>query len=337
MPEKKNIKDFKSSRLTKFKAFFLENRRNALAFLLCLFLSFLAWMSIMQNKTYELWITYPLQYKNAPPDLDLYADLPKGLNIRVKDKGKTVFQYQRRNFKPAIVDFKNKDAVTLNGNSYTLSFSNVFETYIKGTFAQSTAVMDYFPKDMDFDVVQISSKRLPVTLLSDISCKKQFHLSDSATITPDSITLYGRSNILDTISSIKTHLLRAYNINDTLDTDLGLHLPASTKAVPERVSVNIPVEAYTEGSQIVPVTIKNVPKKLRVRTFPDDVRIKYLVGISKYKEVRPEDFKVFIDYNDIIQSSSNEEFLNLETRPSFVNNCKIDPQSVEWMIEVIED
>ena len=101
----------------------------------------------MQNKTYEVWVNYPLQYKNAPPDVELYADLTTNISIRVRDKAKNVFPYQRRNFRPAVVDFNNNDLVTLNGNNYTISFTNVFEESIKHNFAQSSVIVDYFPKD----------------------------------------------------------------------------------------------------------------------------------------------------------------------------------------------
>lgn len=294
-------------------------------------------MAIMQNKTYEVWVNYPLQYKNAPPDVELYADLTTNISIRVRDKAKNVFPYQRRNFRPAVVDFNNNDLVTLNGNNYTISFTNVFEESIKHNFAQSSVIVDYFPKDLSFEVVPIDTKKLPVKVNLDISCRKQFHLSDSITVSPDSITLYARSSVLDTINIIETHILRANNLNDTLTTTLGLSLPPRTKSVPERIEITVPVEAFTEGVQSVPVTVKNVPQKLKVRTFPEQVTIKYLIGISKYADVEASDFGVSIDYEKLIESRSKNEFVDWDYYPSEAKNCKITPPSVEWMIEVVED
>ena len=291
----------------------------------------------MQNKTYEVWVNYPLQYKNAPPDVELYADLTTNISIRVRDKAKNVFPYQRRNFRPAVVDFNNNDLVTLNGNNYTISFTNVFEESIKHNFAQSSVIVDYFPKDLSFEVVPIDTKKLPVKVNLDISCRKQFHLSDSITVSPDSITLYARSSVLDTINIIETHILRANNLNDTLTTTLGLSLPPRTKSVPERIEITVPVEAFTEGVQSVPVTVKNVPQKLKVRTFPEQVTIKYLIGISKYADVEASDFGVSIDYEKLIESRSKNEFVDWDYYPSEAKNCKITPPSVEWMIEVVED
>ena len=337
MADKTDIRNKVASLWERFKAFFLKNRKNALVFLLCLLISFGCWMAIMQNKTYEVWVNYPLQYKNAPPDVELYADLTTNISIRVRDKAKNVFPYQRRNFRPAVVDFNNNDLVTLNGNNYTISFTNVFEESIKHNFAQSSVIVDYFPKDLSFEVVPIDTKKLPVKVILDISCRKQFHLSDSITVSPDSITLYARSSVLDTINIIETHILRANNLNDTLTTTLGLSLPPRTKSVPGRIEITVPVEAFTEGVQSVPVTVKNVPQKLKVRTFPEQVTIKYLIGISKYADVEASDFGVSIDYEKLIESRSKNEFVDLDYYPSEAKNCKITPPSVEWMIEVVED
>lgn len=337
MADKHNIKNKLSSLWEHFKAFFLTNRKNALVFLLCLFISFGCWMAIMQNKTYEVWVNYPLQYKNAPPDVELYADLTTSLNIRVRDKAKSVFPYRHRNFRPAVVDFNNSDLVTLNGNNYTISFTNVFEEGIKQNFAQSTVIVDYFPKDLSFEVVPVNSKKLPIKLNVDVNYRKQFHLSDSISMLPDSITLYARQSVLDTINEVNTHLLKASNLNDTLKTSLGLSLPPRTKAVPKKIDITIPVEAYTEGSQNVPVTVKNLPKKLKVRTFPEQIKVKYLVGISKYSDIEAKDFGISIDYDKLIESRSKNEFVDLDYYPSDVKNCKLYPPSVEWMIEVVED
>ncbi len=337
MTGKENIKARLNSNWNKSKAFFLKNKKNALVFLLCLIISFGCWLGIMQNKTYEVWVNYPVQYNNAPPDVELYADLNTSISIRVRDKAKNVFQYQNRNFRPAVVDFRNNDVVTLNGNSYSISFSNLFESSIKQNFSQTSVIVDYFPKDLSFEVVEIDSKKLPVKPNLNISCRKQFHLSDSITIKPDSVTLYARKSVLDTINVIQTHELRVSNLNDTLSTSLGLALPQRTKSVPSRIEVFVPVESFTEGMQTVPVTVKNVPENLTVRTIPEQVTVNYLVGISKYSEISASDFVISIDYDNIIKSRGEDEFLEIESYPAEVTNCKITPLSVKWIIQVIEN
>lgn len=337
MRKKADIKQEAETKAGKAKAFLWNNRENALAFLLCLFLSFMAWLSIMQNKSYELWINYPLKYVDAPRNVELYADLPASVSIRIRDKGKTVFSYQNRDYRPAEINFANRDVVTINGSKYSISLSNVFESEIKSSFGQSTVVVDYFPKEVEFDVIAVNSKRLPVELLTDISCRRQYQLSSEPYLETDSVTLYAVNTVLDTISSVKTHLLKATNLSDTLLTSVGLSLPVRTKAMPERLGVVIPVEAYTEGSRRVPIIVNNAPNNLRVRTFPEQVTVKYRVGVSKYKEVEPSDFRITIDYDHIIRSSSKTEFPVIEQHPDFVTGCKLDPVSVEWMIEVIED
>jgi hypothetical protein len=333
MSKKEQIRDF-SNFIKKVNAFLFS--KNVFIFLFFLIISYVFWFIISLNKNYETRLTFPLEYRNIPKEIALSTDLPSSIDVKVKDKGTVIFTYKQSKFSALVIDFKDIPGFSKN-KSAVLSTSDTFDKKIKEQLAQTTVITDYFPSEITIERIFLSSKKLPIRINCDIRFAKQYNLSDSIKANPDSIILYGTEECLDTTVYISTNLLRIKDIKDTLNRSVGLLLPKHTKADNSKVNLMIPVEVSTEASIMIPVKVINTPKNIRVRVLPGEVKLTYMVGISKYKKVKSSDFTVSIDYEDLIESSSKTEFVNIDTKPSFVSNCRINPQEVQWVMEVIED
>ena len=317
----------------KMKVFLVS--RDTFIFLFFLIISGLFWIIISLNKTYETRIAIPVEYLNTPAEIELMAELPTHITLKVKDKGTTLIGYSSRQFTPLTIDFNDYTAYN-NSDEWSIPTASTFDKEIKELLNPSTQVLDYFPPAIEIEKKLLSQKRVPVRATTHLSYERQYYPSDSIQIEPKEVTLYGYQEIIDTITCVYTTPIIASQLKDTLSVNQSLQLPAHCRSNPKQVAVTVPIEFYTEGKQMVPVTVIGVPENLQVRTFPAEVEVTYMAGFSQFKSVIAGDFTVTLLYEDLIRSNNNTHSITLAQHPSHVLKPKVKPEKVQWLIEFVK-
>ena len=319
--------------IKRMKAFLLS--RDALIFLFFLICSSLFWFTITLNKTYELTVRIPIKYSNVPPEIEFTTELPDSFSVKLKDKGTSMLVYQYKEFDPVVINF-NDYSVYSNSNSWSIPTTTHFEKFVKKQINQSSLILNYYPEEIVIEKKLLDSKKVPVKPLVNINLQKQYFLCDSIFTSPDSITLYGYKEILDTLKYVQTLEYTSENLKDTLKAVLQLDLPLHCKANPNKINVVAPIEFYTSSDIDLSIRVKNLPENIIVKTIPEKLNLSFLVGLSKYKDIRPSDFILSIDYESLRQSNSNTETVTLESFPPYIKQPYLKENKVKWLIEFVE-
>lgn len=322
-----------TSFLKRMKAFLAT--RDALIFLFFLICSSLFWFTITLNKTYELTVQIPIKYSNVPPEIEFTTELPDSFSVKLKDKGTSMLAYQYKEFDPVIINF-NDYSVYSNSNSWSISTTTHFEKFVKKQIDQSSIILNYYPEEIVIEKKRLDSKRVQVKPLVNINLQKQYFLCDSITTLPDSITLYGYKEILDSLNEVYTEEYTSEKLKDTLKATLQLDLPPHCKANPSKVNITAPIEFYTSSGIDLSIRVKNLPENIVVKTIPEKLNLSFLVGLSKYKDIRPSDFILSIDYESLRQSHSNTETVTIESYPAYIKQPYLKENKVKWLIEFVE-
>lgn len=280
-------------------------------------------------------LTLPVQYKNTPADIELTATLPTHIVVKVKDKGTILLGYSRNQFKPLTIDFADYTTHS-NSQEWNISTASTFDKDVKNLLSQTTQIIDFYPRNIEIIKQEVSSKKVPVVLDTRLDYARQYFPSDSISYTPDSVTIYGSNEMLDTLQTMRTTPIIASQLKDTMQITAPIITLEHGKVEPQAVQVTIPVEFYTEGKQIVPVKVVNVPEKMQVRTFPSEVEVSYLAGFSRFKSIIPADFTITLNYHELISSNATTHPLTLEQYPKYVLKPKIKPETVKWIIEFVK-
>ncbi len=321
-------KDIFNTYLEKFKAFIFS--WNILVYLFFVVISTIFWFTISLNKTYEYTVPMKIRYINVPSEIEFSADLITEIDVKVKEKGVTILKMLNKNDSLSF-DFDEHPEI-INAKKSVYSASGLFDNQIKERYSSSTTIVDYYPTEITIEKGVLKSKKVPVVLVKDITCDGQFCLSDSCKVSPSSIKIYASQERLDTLHCVYTKKLTAHDLNDTLVSEVGIIFPDRFKSDTKSVKVTIPIEIYIEGTTTVPVEVINVPPHYSVKTIPNEVAVKYTIGKSKYSKISPSGFSINIDYNDIISSNSKTQYINIVKTPTGVTNCKLTPESVEYII-----
>jgi hypothetical protein len=104
--------------------------------------------------------------------------------------------------------------------------------------------------------------------------------------------------------------------------------------VPDRIKVIFHTDVLTEESMDdIPVVGINMPEGKVLRTFPAKVSVRFVTGVSQFRNLRPQDFTVVVDYNEIARNPSDKCKLYLKAVPQGITRATLETNLVDYLIE----
>ncbi len=333
-----HIKDKLAERFARVLHFIetLKIDRNALIFLAFLGLSMFFWFLKALNKEYETELNYPVKYGGVPKGYIVEDDLPDRLKIGVSDIGFNLLRYKvTSSFIPISFNIENRIKMRENhvneGHAYIPS--SLLYDRIQKQLSSTTELVDIKPDSIHIFYSRMLSKKVPVVPHLNIETEKQHFVSGKIGVKPDSITVFGPKNIIDTLACIYTENEKFNRVSDTLVRNISLENIKALDFDKRRVVVTIPVEPFTEKTLSVPVVGKDFPDSLRLRTFPGFVDVSVFVGISKYNSIRPEDIDAFVLYNEVRSTASGTAHINIQVKSPDISNPRLGKSQLEYLVE----
>jgi hypothetical protein len=177
---------------------------------------------------------------------------------------------------------------------------------------------------------------VPVIADLQIDFDTLYNYGNKVKISPSSLTLYGDSILLSSIDEVKTEKIVLNNLNKTINQKATIILPEELEErigiSQKEVNLDINVDKFTELNLDVPIETIKVPKGFELKTFPDKINLHIKVGLLEYDSLRPEQFRVIVDYADI-SKNKNKLPIKIDQQPDNVKIIKIIPQKVEFLIK----
>ena len=312
----------------------LKFNKRVQVILICFFVSLVFWFLIAMSKTYTDKFVFPVQYINFPGQRIVVNDLPKTITLSVKTTGFRILSYRfSKTQEPVIIDVAAsmqgnmdaaKDMISVPSKSFTEDFTL--------QLGNEYNITGFSPDSIIFSFSNKTSKRVPVVLRSKVTLEKQFDTTGSALVDPDSVTITGPAAVIAGIDHIDTKLMELTNVKGSVRKKLPLVKDHLVSSDVEQITVLIPVEKFTEGTTEVPVHAINVHSGYALKTFPDKVKVRYRVSLSKYNEVRPEMFDAVVDASGLPDERTRQLKVRLETVPFFVRSVSIEPESTDYIL-----
>ena len=83
----------------------------------------------------------------------------------------------------------------------------------------------------------------------------------------------------------------------------------------------------------IPITAINMPEGRVLRTFPSKVKVRFVVGAKKFRQIRPEQFRVVADYKEISTHPTEKCNLYLRMAPQAVSKVRMEISQADYLIE----
>lgn len=281
------------------------------------------------NESTEKELYIPIHLTNVPRNVIVTTELPKTFRITVKDKGFVLLTYiYGEGVRPIGIDFKTYS----KGDGHGVVNTSDLLRQVLSQMVASSKITSVRPDKLEFYYNYGLCKKVPVLLAGKITLERMFYLA-RVRFWPDSVTIYASRHILDSVKAVHTLPLNYSNLSDTMIIRTRLVSIKGVKCVPEKVRVGLYPDIFTDVSMEVPIVGINMPEGKVLRTFPSKVQVSFITGVGVYRDLRPEDFKVVVDYNELSQHPSDKCNVRLTVIPHGISRVNISVKQVDYLIE----
>ena len=309
---------------------FSNTNKDFLVFLFFLGLSGIFWLSLTLNETYEREFSIPVSVVDIPKNAVLTSDEVDTIKMTIRDKGIVLVAYQYGDYLNRLrIPFKN---YTRNNGSGSVPASEL-QKLVYQNLVSSSKITACKPDKLEFFYNYGTHKKVPVRWSGRVIPEELYFIS-RVDYSPDSVTVYASDEKLDSINIIYTETLNYANFRDTLSITCHLAKLKGVKVVPDKVKINFYTDVLTEENiEGVPIQGINLPEGKVLRTFPAKVTVSFVTGVSVFRNLRPEDFTIVADYNEIKRHPSEKCRITLKNVPPGISRARLDVTLVDYLIE----
>jgi len=305
-------------------------KRKVKVFLLFLVCSTLAWLINNLSQSYVSNTNFVLEYVNTPEEFLLSKTPKSAIDVRLKAVG---FQFVAFEIRKRKVQIDLSKVNVINDRYFILP--KVYRKQIDNQLPNSIEVLEMDKDTLFVEFIKLVVKEVPVIARTNVDLAKNYMLDGPISVEPSRVTITGPKNEVDSITAIRTSFINIENItNDfTQEQALVLHRGLKkSKVTPSKVTISGSVLRFSEKVLSVPVHMINIPDSIKVRMFPNEVKVLCQGTIDALKDIDPGDFNVISDYEQIATANENRLPLQIEAFPERLSKATLLTKEVEFIL-----
>lgn len=309
---------------------FSSLNKEFLIFLFFLLLSGAFWLMMALNETYEEELKVPVRLVGMPRNAVMTDEPADTVKVTVRDKGFTLVTYKYGHwFRP--LTFKFTTYANEDQGHGVIPAADIIKQ-VQSQLYGSSKLLSVKPEKLDFYFTYGASKKVPVRFRGKISTSKSYYLAHTE-FSPMMVTAYANKKVLDELKYVEIEPFNYRNLQDTIRRNVRLQKIRGVKLVPSTVRLSVYPDVLTEESIEVPVSAVNMPAGMVLRTFPSRVTVRFTIGASQFRMIRPEQFNVVVDYLTLAENPSDKCTLQLRSVPSSVSKARLELDKVDYLLE----
>ena len=297
-----------------------------LIFLFFLALSGAFWLLMTLNETMEREFKIPMRLTGVPGNAVITGELPDTVRVTVRDKGFTLVTYD---FRPLVFRFSNY--ADEDEGKGVIPLTDVQKQVLSQMYG-SSKLLQVKPGAFDFYFTYGTSKKVPVVFRGKITTNKSYYLAHTE-FYPSMVTVYANKQQLDKLQSVEIEPFNYRNLQDTIRQAVKIRKIRGVKIVPSTVRLSVYPDVLTEEAIEVPITAINMPPGMVLRTFPSKVTVRFTIGASLFRTIKPNLFKVVVDYEELAANPSDKCTLQLRSVPRSVSKASLEIDRVDYLLE----
>ena len=297
-----------------------------LIFLFFLALSGAFWLLMTLNETMEREFKIPMRLTGVPRNAVITGELPDTVRVTVRDKGFTLVTYD---FRPLVFRFSNY--ADEDEGKGIIPLADVQKQVLSQMYG-SSKLLQVKPGKFDFYFTYGTSKKVPVVFRGKITTNKSYYLAHTE-FYPSMVTVYANKQQLDKLQTVEIEPFNYRNLQDTIRQAVRIKKIRGVKIVPPTVRLSVYPDVLTEEAIEVPITAINMPPGMVLRTFPSKVTVRFTIGASLFRTIKPNLFKVVVDYEELAANPSDKCTLQLRSVPRSVSKASLEIDRVDYLLE----
>lgn len=306
--------------------------KDILLFLLFVCVSYMFWLISALNEDTQKEIQVPLKIEGVPDGITFISDVPQTLLVSVRDRGTSLFNYSWSGVPSLNIPFGEMNREK-RGSRVTIPALEM-SSRVRSLFGQQAQVLSVRPDSLNLIFTDRPGRRVKVTPDVDATPSWQSVISGKITVEPDSVTIYSVAQMSTGISKIPTMELKLDDLTETYVGKVRIKTPVGSRAVPDAVTVTIPVEPLISKSRSVPVILRGAPAGASVVMFPSRVDVSFLVPMSRYNS-EVGNITVYADFSRRSSRTAKMPVI-VGSAPDNCRDVTLSVDSVEYLIEQVK-
>lgn len=244
---------------------------------------------------------------------------------RCRTSGFDLLRLKRASFKsPITIEFEPGDLHMYKGNTYYVP-SNELNKYISPLFGGRLTLEAFVSDTLFFNFTEEHHKKVPVQPVYSLSFQSQYTKVGDLKMMPDSIIVYGEPYHVDNIEKVYTAPFHMDALSASAHGEVRLDRIKGLRYSQDVVSYNLDVTRFVEINADVQIQVRNVPRGRSLIVYPNTAHISIQCPYPLYKDPL-ESLRVYVDYNDYIQSKGGQCLPSVENLPAQILEYKLAPQ-----------
>lgn len=309
---------------------FSRTNKELLIFVFFIALSGIFWLSMTLNETYEQEFSIPVTVVGVPKNVVLTSEETDTIRMTIRDKGITLAAYMYGDMlKNVKINFKPY----AHSNGTGIVTTSELQKIVYQHLVSSSKIISTKPDKLEFFYNYGANKRVPVRWTGRVIPEDLYFIS-RVKYYPDSVDVYASQTLLDSISVVYSEHLNYVNFRDTLVVNANLEKIKGVKMVPDHIKMEFFTDVLTEEKlDGIPVEGINMPPGKILRTFPMKVTVSFVTGVSVYRSLKPEDFTIVADYDEIAANPSEKCRIYVKKSPPGISRVHLNINEVDYLIE----
>lgn len=309
---------------------FSRTNKELLIFVFFIALSGIFWLSMTLNETYEQEFSIPVTVVGVPKNIVLTSEETDTIRMTIRDKGITLAAYMYGDMlKNVKINFKPY----AHNNGTGIVTTSELQKIVYQHLVNSSKIISTKPDKLEFFYNYGANKRVPVRWTGRVIPEDLYFIS-RVKYYPDSVDVYASQALLDSISVVYSENLNYVNFRDTLVVNANLEKIKGVKMVPDHIKMEFFTDVLTEEKlDGIPVEGINMPPGKILRTFPMKVTVSFVTGVSVYRSLKPEDFTIVADYDEIAANPSEKCRIYIKKSPPGISRVHLNINEVDYLIE----
>lgn len=309
--------------------------RKFTAIVVCILAAVAFWFLIALTKEYTTKLELPVTYQNFPGQQVVMNELPESIFLTLKTSGFSILSFdfgkERQQLTVDVSSLLTSQSVDRLNGVVAVS-STELTPEISRQLGEGVTITGITPDSLVFSFGSRVTRKVPVKINAVLSFEKQFDSLGIYSLMPNEVEIAGPESVVSAIEYMETEPVVIAGAKADVKLKLKLKIPAYVESPVSEVMFFVPVEKFTEGMVEVPVTAANVRSDFVLKSFPDKVKVRFLVPVSKYSLAKAEKFNVMVDASEAAASNGNKLKVSVLSKPEFVRFVTTDPERVEYIL-----
>ncbi|KAA3619408.1 MAG: YbbR-like domain-containing protein [Calditrichaeota bacterium] len=288
--------------------------------LVCFGIALIFWFFIVTANDYTYEVEVRLQVTDIPVGKIIVNEIPQNVKIKLGGEGKYLF---------SLLFFEDA-TVKLDLSEVDVERELVIQPAMVDLprLSQSMEVQSILhPTSVKIVLDDLINKKVPVS--HQIICEPLdgYTLIGNIKLLPDSITLSGPKSRLVQIDKIETEPRSLTRQSSAFGGKIELKkFPLNSRIRMETIEINYSADVQKllqfEFREI-PIQVLNTPRRTEVIPLPSSATVTVIGGENYLLSLKPENFYLFVDYNNVHQANNNNSGEGLRIQYKTLSDVEI--------------